>query len=91
MAEKAAPAPAERSATSDAPLKALGVVSTDRDGVGYPSVRIKGDPPRKGTTLNVTLENGVTYSGRVFGHEEADGATLVHFEGLEPVRDEAAE
>lgn len=57
--------------------------NSDRDGVQYPSLRLSGDAeaPRKGSNLRVRLDNGVIYTGKVFGVTE-DG--LVETEGLTP-------
>ena len=81
MARKPAPAPADR---SDAPHTALSVSSVARVGVYFPAVTIKGEAPRKGSTIRVKLENGVTYSGKVYGSSEADGGVRVETEGLIP-------
>ncbi len=82
MARKPVTAPAER---SDAPHAALSVTSRARDGVHFPAVTIKGAAPRKGSTIRVKLENGVTYSAKVLGTSGADGGTLVETEGLTQV------
>lgn len=81
MARKPAPAPAEQ---SDAPIDATVVRGTPRDGVTHPALRIKGEAGRKGSTLRVRLENGVTYSAKVYASTEADGHTVVETEGLTP-------
>jgi hypothetical protein len=88
MAEEKAPA--AKVGKTDAPISARLRGYSERDGVQYPSLLIQGEAPRKGSTLSVRLENGLTYSARVHGSSEADGGHLVETEGLEVVRDEPA-
>lgn len=46
-----------------------------------PHARFKGDAPRKGSKLEFTLGNGVTYTGKVLAVTDLDGETLVEFDG----------
>ncbi|MEI4473575.1 hypothetical protein [Frigidibacter sp. MR17.24] len=46
-----------------------------------PHAVFRGDKPRKGSTLTFTLENGVTYAGKVLAAETIDGETIVEFDG----------
>lgn len=74
-------APADQ---SDAPVKVARLVSKERDGQHYPSYEVSGEAPRKGSTVRITLENGVTYSGKAAGAYERDGKTFVETDGLTP-------
>lgn len=61
------------------------IVHIARGATEYPAAIYAGPVPAKGATLNLTLENGVTYSGVVYDATEADGKTLVEFtDGLLP-------
>lgn len=52
----------------------------------HPVARYKGEAPSVGDTLTFTLENDVTYSGKVSDATEADGEVLAEFkDGLTPV------
>lgn len=46
-----------------------------------PHARFKGDAPRKGSKMEFTLANGVTYTGKVLAVTELDGEQLVEFDG----------
>lgn len=72
-------------AAGDTPMSATVAMHVEHEGVQYPALLIKGEAPRKGSTVRVTLENGVTYAAKVVGTTEADGETLVETEGLEPI------
>ncbi len=78
MADKPKPAPADQT------LVASSIVSMAREGVHYPAVVVPGEAPRKGSTLRVTLENGVTYAGKVHATHDAPDGVLVETDGLEP-------
>lgn len=69
------------SAPSDDVRAATFAGRAERDGVQYPSLRMEGEAPRKGSTLRVRLANGVTYSAKVHAVTE-DG--IIETEGLTP-------
>ena len=73
MATKKTTAPANQ---PDAPRGARLSGYSDRDGTQYPRVLVTGEAPRKGSTLRVHLENGVTYSAKVVATSEAEGGVL---------------
>jgi hypothetical protein len=80
MAEKASPAAAERD-----PVPATVTGTAERDGQHWPVLRFKGDAaPRKGSTLRVTLENGVTYAAKIHAAIVESGEVMADTEGLEP-------
>lgn len=46
-----------------------------------PHARFKGDAPRKGSKMEFTLPNNVTYTGKVLAVTDLDGEQLVEFDG----------
>ncbi|WP_435170829.1 hypothetical protein [Falsirhodobacter sp. 1013] len=46
-----------------------------------PHARFKGEAPRKGSKLSFTLDDGVTYTGKVLAVTDLDGDVLVEFDG----------
>lgn len=67
------------------PIAARIAFSRARGAMSYPTVTIDGPAPADGETILIKLENGVTYSGVVYGATEKDGKTLVEFTtGLHP-------
>ena len=75
--------PAEPAA--DEPRNAAIVGYSDYEGAQAPTLRLDGETPRKGSKLQVRLENGVIYSTTVHALIDALDGVNVATTGLEPV------
>lgn len=49
--------------------------------VSHPAALFKGSAPKAGSTVQFTLDNGVTYRGEVADAVDANGEVMVEFSG----------
>lgn len=83
MARKKTTAPADKEAVAD-PIKAT--LARIRPDDQHPVAIYRGTAPEKGKVIRITLDNGLTYSGKVADVTEADGEVMVEFkDGIAPV------
>lgn len=72
-------------AKPDASLTGVKLTSMKVGNEMKPHARYAGPAPRRGSRISFTLDDGVTYSGKVLDVTDLDGDVLVEFDGpLEP-------